>query len=322
VIAAAVVAIAGSVLVLLGGGVGLISLLVAPMDSTSATQPPFLHAIVDGTIAFILALGTFGVFCGVGLLRLKNWARIATLVWAGIAAVFSALILAVFSFVPIPTPPNADPNLSGLVRASILIFYGFPLAIGVWWLILFNRQSVANQFIRPTGGALDTSGFPAEISAPKPALPLPVAVLGVFLALSSLSILFPLFVPLPVILFGHAIRGGLGVAIWIGSCFLCGAAGIGLLRLKPWSYHLAIALQVFWFLSGVVTLTGGNYPALMHEVMSSVRDKLGGQYPEYPAEQMQAFAYAGLVTPLLLLGFLIYYRSRFLEASAAAGERG
>jgi len=290
------------------------------MRQANPPLPPFAAAFAEGTVAFIMALGIYGAFSGVGLLRLKNWARISTLVWAGITVVFSALALVVVAFVPFPTSPNAPPNLGGIVRATVLIFYGLPLAIGIWWLILFNRQSVANQFVQPTSGPLDGSGFPEPISASKPTVPLPITVLGVFLSISSFSVIFPLFFPVPVILFGHAIRGAAGTAVWVGFCLATLAAGTGLLRLKPWSYVLALGIQLFWLLSGIVTLTSGNYPALIHEALSSMQARLGGQYPEYPAEQLRTFSYVSLSGPVLILGLLMYYRSRFLKASASKTE--
>jgi hypothetical protein len=317
VMAAGIVSIVGSVLVLLGAAMGLMGVLMAPMTRANPELPHFALVIAGGTVAFIMALGIFGVFSGVGLLRLKNWARVSTLVWAGITVVFAALVLVVFAFAPFPTSSNTSANLSGFVRATVLIFYGMPLAIGIWWLILFNQQVIANQFLQGAGGPLDASGFPEPTSASKPSLPLPIAVLGVFLLISSLSVIMPLFLPVPVILFGHAIRGVAGIATWFAVCFLYGAAGIGLLRLKPWSYVLTLGLQLFWFLSGIVTLASGNYPALIHEAMSSMQAKLGGEYPEYPAKQMLTFSYIGLAVPVLILTLLVSYRSRFLEASAS-----
>lgn len=315
--ASGVVAIVGSVLVLLGATMGLMGMLIAPMSETRPAMPHFTLAIAEGMLACVLALGIFGVFSGVGLVRLKNWARIATLVWASVTVVSCALILVVFGIAPFPTPPNTATNLGGIVRAGVFVFYGVPLAIGIWWLILFNQQSVANQFVQ-TADRPHVSGFPRDASHPsRPTLPLPIAVFGVFLVISSLSIFVPLFLPAPLILFGQAIRGTASAVVWVGFCVATLAAGIGLLRLKRWSYALTLALQLFWLLSGIVTLTSGNYPALMHEAMSSVQAKLGGQYPEYPPERMLAFSYTGLAVPVLILALLVYYRSRFLEASAS-----
>jgi hypothetical protein len=318
--ASGVVAILGSVLVLLGGVMGLIGMLMGSMRQVNPPLPSFAAAFAEGTVAFVMALGIYGVFSGVGLLRLKNWARISTLVWSGVTVVISTLVLVVFAVAPFPPSPNTPPNFAGIMRAALLLFYGLPLAIGIWWLILFNRQSVANQFVQPASGPLDASGLPEPISASKPAVPLPIAVLGVFFAISSLSAISPLFFPVPVILFGHAIRGAAETSAWVGFCIATLAAGIGLLRLKPWGYVLALGLQLLGLLSGIVTLTSGNYPALMHEAMSSIQAKFGGEYPEYPPGQVMTFSYAGLAVPVLILALLVYYRSRFLKASASKTE--
>jgi len=146
---------------------------------------------------------------------------------------------------------------------------------------------------------------------------LPVTVLAVFLVIFSLSVIVPFFIPVPVILFGHALRGGAGTAVWDGACLLSAAAGIGLLRLKSWSYPVALGLQMFWLLSGAVTLASGSYPALMREVMSSMKVRLGVSYSEYSVQQMRSFSVIGLAAPVLILAFLVYYRSRFINASAS-----
>jgi hypothetical protein len=316
--ASGVIAIAGSVLVLLGGAMGLLGMLMAPMNRVNPPLPPLARAMAEVTVAFILGLGVFGALSGIGLLRLKNWARISTLVWSGVTVVISTLVLVAFAVAPFPPSLNAPPNFAGIMRAALLIFYGLPLAIGIWWLILFNRQSVANQFVQPAGGPLDTYGSPVEgLSASRPTLPLPIAVFGVFLVFSSVCVVLPSFLPVPVILFGHAIRGAAETAVWVGFGLATLAAGTGLLRLKRWSYDLAFGLQLFWLLSGIVTLTSGNYAALMHEAMSSIQAKFGGEYPEYPPGQMMTFSYAGLAVPVLILALLVYYRSRFLQASAS-----
>lgn len=317
--AAGVVAIIGSVLVLLGAALGLIGILIiAPVSGTGPAVPRFTKFIAEGTIAFILALGILGVFTGVGLLRLRNWARISTLVWSGVTVAMCAFVLVIMVIAPFPAPPNAPTNLAGFVRATVLIFYGIPLAIGTWWLILFNKKSVTDQFDQSADRPLDASGFPEEpISTSKSALPLPVTVLAVFLVISSLSVIVPFFIPVPVILFGHALRGGAGTAVWDGACLLSAAAGIGLLRLKSWSYPVALGLQMFWLLSGAVTLASGSYPALMREVMSSMKVRLGVSYSEYSVQQMRSFSVIGLAAPVLILAFLVYYRSRFINASAS-----
>jgi hypothetical protein len=91
--AAGIVAILGSVLTVLGVLMGLAGLLLVPHVRGALRLPFFARTVAIVMMCAFLGVAVFGIFAGVGLLRLKNWARIATLVWAGIAAPFSAPIL-------------------------------------------------------------------------------------------------------------------------------------------------------------------------------------------------------------------------------------
>jgi hypothetical protein len=316
--AAGVVAIVGSVLVLLGTAFGFLAVLTLLKSQAGPALPSLARATAEGTMVLFFGLAILGIFTGVGVLRLKNWARISVLVWSGVTAAICAFILAFLAFIPFPVPPNAGTpsNMATLVRLSTALVYGLPLAIAVWWLILFSRKTIAAQFETGIGNPLDPSGFPVEpTSASKPTLPLPITVLAVFLLFSSLSV-FLIFLHLPVLFFAHALRGPVGTVAWITTCLLSTAAGIGLLRRKLWSYWLTLGLQLLWLLSGVVTLTSPKYPDLMHEAMSSMTFSTT-PYPEYPIERLRTFSYAGLAFPIFILILLLWYRSRFLRACAA-----
>ena len=316
--AAAVVAIIGSMLVACGGALAALGLFMAPPSPQIAAISPAVKTLTECLMGFVVALGIFGMVTGVGLLRLKNWARIATLIWSGLAVFFCALTLAFVAIAPFPTPPNAPVNALEFVKAAVFIFYGLPLAIGVWWLILFNRKGVTAQFARSTPATVDASGFPAELgSGLVPACPLPLMVLGGFLLFSTLSIFFVFFFPFPAVVFGHALRGAAGTIVFMTACLACGAAGIGLLRLKEFGFWLALGLQAFWLLSGIVTVSSPNYFPLMRELMTEMQARLGGPYSEYPLEHLQLYAYAGLMAPVLIGAILLFYRARFLEACAA-----
>jgi hypothetical protein len=113
-------------------------------------------------------------------------------------------------------------------------------------------------------------------------------------------------------------RGAAGVGIYLGWSLLFTAAGFGLLKRMQWSCSLAIALQIFGFLSGTVTVMSPRYEALMREAMSSVRLPTGQSYPIPAIEHLRVFAYIGLVFPLIILWILVYYRPKFLEACETA----
>jgi hypothetical protein len=316
--ASGVVAIAGSVLTLLGTTLVLFAFLLMPTSKAGPQLPSITRNLMVVVMTFFVGLAIFGIFTGVGLLRLKNWARISTLIWSGITAAIGILTVVFVALMPFPTPPNTSvpENLAALTRIVAALFYGTPAGIAIWWLLLFNRKEIAAQFV-PTGVAsLDASGFPVEMtSTSRPPLPLPIAVLAVFLMLSSLSLFFLFFVPVPILLFGHAFHGPSGTTLLIVSCLVSTAAGIGLLFRKSWSYSLTLGLQVLWFLSGLVTVLSPKFPDLMREMMSSMMFSASPP-PEYSIEQMRRMSLGSLFFPALIAILLIYYRGRFLEASA------
>jgi hypothetical protein len=318
--AAAIIGILGSAFAVLGVLMGVFGLsLLAHMPQASAMPAGVLPMAVAMMVCF-LAVAVLGIFTGIGLLRLKNWARICALVWAGISAPLSALVMLVFILVPMPAPPNAPDAPMYFMRVFVLVFYGIPLAVGVWWLVLFNTKAVAAQFAAPAAGSDAASiGTPTE-SAPAvpPGLPLPITVLAWFMLLSCLSLALVLLMPrhAPAVLFGFAIRGAAGLGVYTVWCLLFTAAGIGLLKRMRWSYTLAIALQVFGILSGIATAMSPRFDALMREAISSSSFQTRQAYPIPGMEHLRLFVYFGLVFPLAILWLLVYYRPQFLEASA------
>src|SRR5262245_25081289 len=97
VIASAVISIIGSLgtLVL---GIGLVvSAIVArssPQFREAAGSTPIdltIVLLVEGVV--LLAFGVFGIVSAIGLLRLKNWARICFLVFAGLLCAFSIMAM-------------------------------------------------------------------------------------------------------------------------------------------------------------------------------------------------------------------------------------
>ncbi len=318
--AAGVVAIVGSVLVLLCTSFVFVVVLVLPTSQAASPMPSSARTMAVGTVAFFFGLAIFGVFTGIGVLRLKNWARISALVWSGITAAICAPILAFLVLIPFPTLPNAPSpaDVAVFVRVAAGLLYALPLVIAIWWLILFNRKAIAAQFAAPAPDSpLDASRFPGQTtSPPKPPLPLPITVLAVFLLMSSFSLFLLFFVHAPMVWFAHAFRGPAGTTVWITTCLLSTAAGIGLLCRKVWSYSLALGLQLLGFLSGIVTLASPKYPDLMREAIASMAFSTA-PYPEYSIEQLRRFSYASLIFPVLIGILLLCYRSRFLEASAS-----
>jgi len=145
------------------------------------------------TLGLMMCLAIFGIATGIGLILLRNWARISALIWGGLCVFFGAIGIPIVFFIPL-VPPESVPNLSAdsmqAVRWILLFFYGLPLIAGIWWLILFNRKTVKAQFAATTTSA-------ASGQTQKSRCPLPVAVLAWFYITSILNLLFLPFLPLP-----------------------------------------------------------------------------------------------------------------------------
>ena len=107
----AVVSLAGSLLVLLIGG--LMALAVAFASSAAPTEPPippgFMKAMLALMLVIYLAAAAWGITTSIGLLRLRNWARLSIIVFSVLLALMSgpsALMVLLMPSFPTPHGPT------------------------------------------------------------------------------------------------------------------------------------------------------------------------------------------------------------------------
>ena len=144
--------IAAGISAVLAGIFGIFSALAililfsTPQFTRSAPFPPAMRPILYGVWIFLLFCALFIVVTGLQVIRLRNWARLSLLVIAGCLLCFGLLgIVVIFVTIFVATP--LDPRVSQALLVSILaVIYGIPIAISLWWLILFTRRSVIAQF--------------------------------------------------------------------------------------------------------------------------------------------------------------------------------
>jgi hypothetical protein len=204
-----------------------------------------------------------------------------------------------------------------LFRLVLLAIYGAPLAVGIWWLVLFSRKSVKEQF---AGTAI-----PVDLSVPqKPRCPVPIAVLAWFFITSAANVIIIPFLPfrMPAVLFGHLVVGAEGTLLYLIMCLLLVVAGIGLLKLKPWSYPLTIGLHLFWLTSGIISVLSPNFDSMMTSMITEMNSAMHLPsdviLPINFAQNMRWFMYLSFLIPIAIVIMLFYYRERFLEAASAA----
>ncbi len=320
-----------------------------PLENKGAALPEAARAMASMVWLFLLALNIFGIFVGVYIIRRRNWARIAILIWGGLMTFFSAVsfvtTLLVLTYMPttMPNASEAAPVLA-VMKWVMALFYTIPLGVGIWWLVLFTRKAVVEEFnplatrLHP-GKTLDASGFPQEpVAAPSyvpggPTCPLPLIIIAGLDIFSAASMLMFLVIPyslissIPIFLFGHAFYGGVSLAFLalLGIVYL--VCGIGIIKLKPWALDPLIWFQGLFFLSGVVTIFNPNFVPMMRGAIAKMMPKFAGELlgnAQIPANlfpfsdsYFKAMMGFGLLFGAGFLAMLIFYRKKFLEAARA-----
>jgi len=321
-----------------------ISMVVMPRLQTSAgapAVPPDARAAVQAIWIFLLGIAVFGFFVGVGVLRRRNWARITMLIWAGIMAVLSAVsipfIWVVFNSLPATLPNGAEAApIVGFMKLFMFFFYGIPLAVGIWWLVLFTRPRVAAAFAAPVASAaytpaVDGSGFPLveppvrASLAPKAVCPLPLMIFAGFLIFSAVFMLlvgfFPMTGSVPFFFFGQFVSGFSAKVFLalLGVAF--GISAIGIFKLKAWALHAILVLQCVLFINGILSVLNPRFLNAMQEAMQRANAEnpaFPGGNPFLTGSFFHSILIFGLCFSAAIIALLLFYRSRFLEAASAA----
>src|SRR5579859_6109190 len=326
----------------------LLALPSLPNQPGAAPMPAETRSMVIGVYAVFFAICVGELIIAINVLRRRNWARIAMLIWAGLMAFFSAVTcIAVFfamNFVPHAAKNPQDPSVLVAIKSFMLVLYGIPFGVAVWWLILFNRPRVAAAFRAPAEmipgapmpWAVDASGFPVPVASPvtpipiapkKPSCPVPLLIVAGFLLFSAvvtpLFLLLPQRVATPVFLFGFTLSGPSGKIGIAAFSVICGLMAIGFFRLKPRALDIVIALHGILLINTLLSLAS---PTFLHSLNSAMQQN-AAQNPNLPGgAPFLSYNFArgtligGIAFSSAVLGVLVGFRDRFLKASAEAAR--
>ena len=123
----------GSLLTL---GLGVLTMLLPLLMSfshagnTPAPPAPFKTLMMLASLMYIVP-AIWGVITSIGLFRLRNWARISTIVFSIFLISMGGLSALTMLLIPMPTVPNAPEGLGLVIRVVAAAF----------WLALWRSRS-------------------------------------------------------------------------------------------------------------------------------------------------------------------------------------
>ena len=287
--------------------------LVIPRMPQAEGRPALaLGGFMLATSLVYILPGIWGVVSGIGLLRLKNWARISTIVFSVLAGLGGAGLFALTLLLlrlPIPQGSDADPTAAtrGLVilRAVMAMLSAALLGASIWFGVLLTRPKVVTQF---TG---------IEGDAPEGRRPLSITIIGVLMLIGAPMMCLSLLIRAPSAFLLTILTGRAALVFSLVIAGTLAYCGWGLLRLKPAARAVAIAYFVFAILnSGVFFLAPGRdtrLTALLHRQQGMMQLAPADEATEWSAPRMlMTFGFgAGFVGAAVPLYFLIARRAAF-----------
>lgn len=333
--ASAIILFFGSGLLLLLGAFGFLGAMLASV-------PPELRGLQFFRLLFYAVLATWGIATGIGVLQLRPWARISMIVTSSLA--ICGCISGAFGLMLIPTilkqVPGAPPAFASVMVVAGAMILVIPLAIAIWWLVLFTRQRVALEFaargatpVSPDAFssadsriAISTAFSPQISAAPSaPRIPLSILIIAGFFLVSAGFVLmglpFTIRMHVPAIVFGMVVHGSAG---WIHLAVLVAAqAGlsIAVLRKRAWALDGLIAVAVFSLANAALFEVSPNRKAVFDAMFANMFSK----WPAPPGmnlsdltdsiERIMPISMAfGFLLSVVILFFLLARRRAFRAA--------
>jgi hypothetical protein len=337
-----------AVLFFLGGGFQLLSgllftavFLVGTRTSFSdyGDTAHFAGAILIGAMVFMIALGGFAIATGIGLLRIRNWARISTIVFAALLLLVSLPGLAMIPVLPLNNNPEMPTQIILAMRIGLGVFYGLFGALGGWWLYYMNSRAVKAQFgsaqvpsatsaARPYPTLADFPDLPPSPAARR--RPVSITIIAVLLLIGAAAVPLSLLMmralqlpPYPTPFMGFGLQGSGVTCFAVTFCILSTLAGIGLLKLKLWGRTLAIFCFSFTILNSVVNFL---HPEPMIRMQKIIQDAVMPNLSASPGFDLSRFTQyqtgfgfgLGMVLALVELWFVWKEKPAFVAATRSA----
>ncbi len=339
----AVLSLVGSLFTgLLGAVVAVVPFFVAELAPKKSPFSPGLFKAMMLTAALVYVLpAIWGLITSVGLFRLKEWARISTIVFSVLLILMGGFGGLMAAFLPFPPEAanRAPASIIVGIRAAVGVFWLALLAVGIWWLVFFTLRSVKDQFVpfsaaASSGAAASAGGSvlfapTSETVSSFPSRPLSLTILAWLMLIGGASLITSLFLRSPGILFTKILIGWPAVLFYLVLAVVHLYVGIGLLRLRP----VACSVGIVYYAFALVNLTVFYLAPGVRSRMLTLLHRSESMFPWIQTQLSQDWiATQFLQTPLLIimgclglfaglvpLYFLITRKEAFERAAGASG---
>jgi hypothetical protein len=227
--AAAVVAILGSLFVIL---TGLMIATVPAVPPGTADTPPIsdsaMRTFAIGISIALVGLGAFGAWTGISLFNLRPWARTSIMVFAGIMTAICVTSIIAFAMIPFPVPKSKPAVDTRMLKPFLLLVYAIPGLIGAWWLVQFNRPATK-------------AAFAGIGPVTEPERPLSITIIAWVFLIGALGSLIPIIAKMPFFFAGIVLTGWQGQIGYLVYAVISLLLGRGLLKLDERARKLSLA---------------------------------------------------------------------------------
>jgi hypothetical protein len=259
---------AAAIVLFFGSGLMVLMAVGMIVEAAVTSLPPEQRAVEFLVPIFYAIVAAWGIATGVRVLQLSPWARISMIVMSGLAIFFS--VSGAVGLMAVPMVLQQEPNMpAGAIRIVLfvgLIVLAVPLAIAIWWLVLFTRARVRIEFATRGAAAVSSANMgaasaaqfvPAVVTTPNTQeIPVSVRVIAIiFLVFSGFALLglpFTIRTKIPTVMLGILIQGRTAwayglvfVLVQIGLC-------IAVLKRRAWALDGLIAVTLLGVVNSVL----------------------------------------------------------------------
>lgn len=229
--------------------------VAARMPSAAKPAGPFSLPVLMG-----FAVAQYGLMAaifftgGIGSIRCRNWARILMLVvsslWLAIGVMSTVAMAIMFPIIMRRQQEAVPPEIQHTAMVGMMaVMSSVGIILPTIFLIFYTRKNV-----KATCHAQRAALAPDEAATENSStgLPVPLAILAGWEALSTLSVFAAIFMRM-VMLFGIMLHGAAAVLVLLAYSVLSGAAAWFIFRRNVLGWTLALFKTGFWTISLIVS---------------------------------------------------------------------